>query len=101
MEGHTLTSPSSQKGPEDTEASESTPSHSPSWSLVRKLKPDGPEMQHCFGIQVISTEEGEAVPPPPHAWQVTVVEDMLFDGRSGLTEAIVTGPSWAVLFYGR
>ena len=30
-----------------------------------------------------------------------VVEDMLQDGKSGLTEAVVTGPGWAILFYGR
>ena len=29
------------------------------------------------------------MPPPPHVWQVPVVEDMLCDGKSGLTEAIV------------
>ena len=38
---------------------------------------------------------------PPHAWQAPVVEDMLQDGKSGLTEAVVTGPGWAILFYGR
>ena len=26
---------------------------------------------------------------------------MLCDGKSGLTEAIVMGPGWAILFYGR
>ena len=30
-----------------------------------------------------------------------MVEDMLHHGRTGLTKAIVMGPSWAVLFYGR
>ena len=29
------------------------------------------------------------------------MEDTLWDGKSSLTEAIVTGPSWAILFYGR
>ena len=50
---------------------------------------------------MILTEDGGATPPPPHAQQVPVVKDMLHDGRSGLTKAIVMGPSWAVLFYGR
>ena len=63
--------------------------------------PDCPEIWYCLGIQVISTEEGGASPPPPYAWQVPVVEDMLHDGKSSLTEAIVMGPSWTVLFYGR
>ena len=30
-----------------------------------------------------------------------LVEDMLHDIRTGLTEAVVTGPGRAVLFYGR
>ena len=30
-----------------------------------------------------------------------LVEDMLCDTRTGLTEAVVTGPGRAVLFYGR
>ena len=29
------------------------------------------------------------------------MEDMLCDARTGLTEAVVTGPGRAVLFYGR
>ena len=58
-------------------------------------------MQYCLEIQVISTEDGGTTPPPPHACQVPVVEDMVWDGKSGLTEAVVTGPGWAVLFYGR
>ena len=37
---------------------------------------------------------------PPHTWQVPVVEDMVWDGQSSLTEAVVTSPSWAILFYG-
>ena len=37
---------------------------------------------------------------PPHAWQVPVVEDMLWNGKSGLTEAVVMGPGQAILFYG-
>ena len=62
--------------------------------------PDCPETQYCLGIQVISTEDGGAT-PPSHAWQVPVVEDMVCDGKSGLTKAIVMGPGQAVLFYGR
>ena len=36
---------------------------------------------------------------PPHAWEAPVVEDMLWDGKSGLKEVAVTGPIWAILFY--
>ena len=39
-----------------------------------------------------------AVPPLPHAWQALIVEDMVQEGRPSLTEAIVTGPGWAILF---
>ena len=49
-------------------------------------------------IQVISTED-EKVTPPPHAWQAPIVEDMIWEGKAGLTEAVVTGPGWAILFY--
>ena len=101
MEGHTPTPPSGWKGPEETVASKSAPSHSPSWSPVRKLMPDCPETWYCLGIQVISTQEGGATPPPPYAWQAPVVEDMLCNGRSSLTEVFIMGPRWAVLFYGR
>ena len=76
-EGHTLTPPSGQNGPEETEAFRSTPSHSPSESVVRKQVPDHPETWYSLEIQVTLTKDGEIVPPPPHAWQAPVVEDML------------------------
>ena len=41
------------------------------------------------------------IPPPSHSWMAPLVEDMLHDARTGLTEAVVTGPGRAVLFYGR
>ena len=40
------------------------------------------------------------IPPPTHTWQAPIVEDMVQEGRVGPMEAIVTGPGWAVLFYG-
>ena len=100
MEGHTLTPPNSQNGPKEAEASDSAPSHSPSQSPVRRPMPDCPETQYGLEIQVTSTEDGGMAPPPPHVWQVPVVEDMLWDGKSGLTEAVVMGPGWTILFYG-
>ena len=42
-----------------------------------------------------------AIPPPSHSWTAPLVEDMLQEARTGLTEAVVTGPGRAVLFYGR
>ena len=61
---------------------------------------DHPETLYCLEIQVILTEDGGATPPPLHTWQAPVVEDMLQDGTSGLTEAVVMGPGQAILFYG-
>ena len=34
-------------------------------------------------------------------WMAPLVEDMLHQARTGLTEAVVTGPGRVVLFYGR
>ena len=42
-----------------------------------------------------------AIPPPSHSWTAPLVEDMLCEARTGLNEAVVTGPGRAVLFYGR
>ena len=77
MEGHTLTPPNGQVGPEEREASGSTLLHSPSQSPVRRQILDHPETWYCLEMQVTSTEDGGATPPPPHAWQVPMVEDML------------------------
>ena len=48
-----------------------------------------------------STKDERVTPPPPHTWQVPIVGDMVWDGKSGLTEAIVTSPGRTVLFYGQ
>ena len=47
------------------------------------------------------TDETGLVLPLSHTWTVPLVEDMLCYARTGLTEAVVTGPGRAVLFYGR
>ena len=47
------------------------------------------------------TEKLRAVPPSSHAWMAPLVEDMLHDARTSLTEAVVMGPDRAILFYGR
>ena len=47
------------------------------------------------------TKETGVVPPPSHAWTVPLVEDMLCYARTGLAEAMMTGPGRTVLFYGR
>ena len=41
------------------------------------------------------------MPPPSHSWMAPLVEDMLREARAGLTEAVVTNPGRAILFYGR
>ena len=70
----------------------------------------GPQPRgHCLAtliwnivwICVTLTEELEAIPPPSHSWMAPLVEDMLQDARTGFTEAVVTGPGRAFLFYGR
>ena len=63
--------------------------------------PDCPETWYCLEIQVISTEDGGTTPPPLHALQAPVVEDMLWDGKSGLTKVVITGLGCAILFYQR
>ena len=47
------------------------------------------------------TEELGAVPLPPHSWTAFLMEDMLHDARTRLTEAVVIGLGRAVLFYRR
>ena len=79
----------------------SSPSHSPSWSLARRLPPSHPNTGYCLGIYVTLTEETGVVPPLSHVWTVPLVEDMLSYARTGLTEAMVMGQGRAVLFYGR
>ena len=63
--------------------------------------PDHPESQYCLEIHVTSTEDGGTTSPLPNTWQVPVMEDMLQDGKSGLTEVVMTGPDQAILFYRR
>ena len=83
------------------DASGSSPSHSPSWSLARRPPCSHPNTKHCLEICVTLTEEIGVVPPPSHSWMAPLVEDMPHDIRTRLTKAVVTGPGIAVLFYGR
>ena len=100
-EGHTLTLTNAWNGKESPEVFGSVQSCSPSQSLTRKRTPDQPETQYCLEIQVVSTEDNTVVPLPPHIWQAPIIEDMVWEGRTSLTEAIVTGPGWDILFYGQ
>ena len=101
MEGHMDTPSQSAKDPWELEASGSLPSCLPSWSPARRLLSSHPSTKHCLEIHMTLTEELGAVPPPSHSWMAPLVEDMLHDIRTSLTEAVVIGPGRAVLFYGR
>ena len=101
MEGHVDMPSQSAKDPWELEASGSSTSHLPSWSLARRPPSSCPNMKHCLEIHVTLTEELGAVPPASHSWMAPLVGDMLCDIRTGLTKAVVTGPGRAVLFYGR
>ena len=100
-EDHADMPPQSAKDLWEPEASDSFPSHSPSWSLARRLLSSCPNTRHCLEICVTLMEELGAVPPPSHSWMAPLMEDMLCDARTGLTKAVVIGPGRAVLFYGR
>ena len=101
MEGHAVVLSQSAKDQQELDALGSYPSHLPSWSLARRLLSSFPNTKHCLEICVALTEELGAVPPPSHSWMAPLMEDMLHDVRTGLTEAVVTGPGMAVLFYWR
>ena len=101
MEGHIDVPPQSAKDLWEPEASYSSPSHLLSWSPAWRPLSSHPNMKHCLEICVTLTEELGVVPPPSHFWMVPLMEDMLCDARTRLTEAVVIGPGRAVLFYGR
>ena len=90
-----------ERDPEEMGALGSAPFHLPSWSPARKLLPSHPNTRCCLGIHLTLTEETAATPPPPHTWMVPLVEDMLCHGRTGLSKAVMVGPDWPVLIYGR
>ena len=101
MEGH-MDDPSQRaKDLGESGALGSSPSCLPSWSPARRLPLNCPNVRHCLGIHVALTEELGAVPPPSHAWTAPLLEDMLCNARTSLTEAVVMGPGRAILFYGR
>ena len=85
----------------ESEALGSSPSHLPSWSLARRLPSGHPNARYCLKIHVTLTKELGAVSPPSHSWMAPLVEDMLPDVRTGITQAVVIGPGKAILFYGR
>ena len=99
MEGHVDMPSQSVEDQCESEALGSSPSHLPSWSPAMRLPSGCPNTRYCFKIHVTLTEELGFVPPPSHSWMASLVEDMLCDVWTGLTEAVVIGPGRAVLFY--
>ena len=79
MEGHADVPLQSAKDLQEPEASDSSPSHSPSWSLAQRLPFGCPNMKHSLEICVTLTEELGAVPPPSHSWMTPLMEDLLHD----------------------
>ena len=84
-----------------SEEADSSSSHLPSWSPAQRPPSGHPNARYCLEIEVTLTEELGVIPPPSHSWMAPLVEDMLHEARTGLTEAVVIGPGMAVLFYGR
>ena len=83
------------------EEEDSSPHNSPTLSPVQRPPAGCLNMNYCLEIQVTLTDELGDTPPPSHAWMAPVVEDMLWEARAGLMEAVVIGPGRAILFYGR
>ena len=80
---------------------DSSPHNSPTWSPVQRPPAGHLNMNYCLEIQVTLTDELGDTHPPLHAWMAPVVEDMLWEVRAGLTEAVVIGPGREILFHGR
>ena len=100
-ESHTDVLAQSAKDLWEPEALDRPPSHLLSWSPARRPPSSHPNMKYCLEIHVTLTEELGAIPLPSHSWMAPLVEDMLSNARTRLTEAVVTGLGRAVLFYGR
>ena len=86
---------------QEMEEGDSSPHNSPTWSPVQRPPAGHFNMNYCLLIQVTLTDELGDLPPPTHSWMTPVIEDMLWETRAGLMEAVVVGPGKAILFYGR
>ena len=101
MEGYVDVLAQGAKDLWELEALDGSPSCSPSWSPAQRPLSSCPITKYCLEICVTLMEGFGAVSPPSHSWMAPLVEDMLYNARTGLTKAVVTGPGRAVLFYGR
>ena len=75
MEGHMDMPSQSVKDLQEPEASDSSPSHLPSWCPAQRLLSSCPNMKYCLEIHVTLTEELGAVPHPlilgqPPLWEI-------------------------------
>ena len=95
-DGHADVPAQSAKDLQEPEEEDSSPSHLPSWFPAWRLPSSHPNMKYCLEIQVTLMEELGAIPPPSHLWTASLVEDMVYNARTGFTEAVVTGPGRAV-----
>ena len=93
--------PQSVEDLQEPKALDSSPSYLPSWSLHQRPPSSCPNMKHFLEIHVTLRKELGALPSPSHSWMAPLMEDILHNARTGLTEAVVIGPGRAVLFYGR
>ena len=100
-DGHAEVPTQAAKDPGELEEEDSSPTHSLSLSPAQRLLSSCPNTKYCLEIRVTLTEKLGAVPLPSHSWMAPLVEDMLCEARTGLTEAVMIGPGRAVLFYGR
>ena len=85
----------------EMEEEDSSPPHLPMWSPVQRLLLGHLNMKHCLEIQVTLTDELGDVPRPFHLWTPPLIEDMLWEARAGLTEAVVISPGRVIPFYER
>ena len=102
-EGHTLTPTKQLKWPWEDQRGiwrVPHPNHCPSLQCKETYTWMAMRLSIVWKYKATSTKDERVITPPlSHAWQVPIVEDMVWDGKAGLTEAVVTGPGWAVLFY--
>ena len=60
-------------------------------------------MCYCIYVRVTLREGRGDQPPPPHAWSVLLIVDILQDAcpKDQITEAIVLSLGEAIMFFGR
>ena len=83
---------------QEMEEEDSSPHNLPTWSPAQRPPVGHLNMNYCLEIRVTLTDELGDVPPPLHMWTAPVVEDMLWEMRAGLTEAMIIGPGRVILF---